>query len=93
MNVSELDDAISAALMALSAAQLTLRKGASIHDIDVLRKKAFLGGDSRASEGDAMKRAQDAMDDLDARLVRLEAGRDMEAQTTRKTYTITGAQS
>jgi hypothetical protein len=75
MNVSELDDAISAALMALSAAQLTLRKGASPRDLDILRK-AHLGDDPRASRGDVMKRAQDAMADLDTRLARLEASRD-----------------
>jgi hypothetical protein len=92
MNISELDDALSNALNALSAAQLTLRKGASPRDLDILRK-AFLGDYPRASTamqgGDAiMKRSQHTLDDLNARMAVLEA-----AQTTRKTYTITGAQS
>jgi hypothetical protein len=94
MNIEEIDDALSNALNALSAAQLTLRKGASPRDLDILRK-SDLTDQPRASTamqgGDALKRAQDAMDDLHRRMDRLEAGRDMEAQTTRKTYT--GAQS
>jgi hypothetical protein len=59
---------------------------------DILRK-AHLSDDPRASRGDAVKRAQDVLDDLHRRMDRLEAGRDMEAQTTRKTYTIGGGQS
>jgi hypothetical protein len=88
MNIEEIDDALSTALNALSAAQLTLRKGASPRDLDILRK-AHLGDDPRASQGDAiMKRAQDAMDDLKRRMDALEA-----AQPRKPAYTITGAQS
>jgi hypothetical protein len=90
MNIEEIDDALSNALNALSAAQLTLRKGASTRELDILQK-AHLGDDPRASTAmqgsDAlMKRAQAAMDDLNARMAVLEA-----AQTTRKpAYAITG---
>jgi hypothetical protein len=77
MNISEIDDALSNALNALSAAQLTLRKGASPRELDILQK-AFLGDDPRAS--DAMRAAQDAQDDLKRRLDHLEAGRDMDSQ-------------
>jgi hypothetical protein len=84
MNISEIDDALSNALNALSAAQLTLRKGASPRELDILQK-AFLGDDPRAS--DAMRAAQDAQDDLKRRLDHLEAGRDMDSQP-RKTYSI-----
>jgi hypothetical protein len=92
MNIEEIDDALSNALNALSAAQLTLRKGASPRDLDILRK-AFLGDYPRASTamhgGDAIiKRAQSAMDDLNARMAVLEA-----AQPRKPAYTITGGQS
>jgi hypothetical protein len=107
MNVSELDDAISAALMALSAAQLTLRKGASPRELDILQK-AFLGDDPRASTSkplsvDAIIKANAAfdaqmesmsatLDEIRKGLDALEAGRDADSQA-RKTYTITRGQS
>jgi hypothetical protein len=76
MNVSELDDAISAALMALSAAQLTLRKGASPRELDILRK-AHLGDDPSTrvikSGDELMKSARASLDDLMARMDKLEA--------------------
>jgi hypothetical protein len=87
MNISEIDDALSNALNALSAAQLTLRKGASPRDLDILRK-AHLGDDPRASRGDAVKRAQAVIDDLNARMDRLEA-----AQPRKPAYSISGGQS
>jgi hypothetical protein len=90
MNIEEIDDALSNALNALSAAQLTLRKGASPRDLDILRK-SDLTDQPRAStamqEGDAiMKAAQDAMNDLDNRLARLEAAQDAKPAQ----YAITG---
>lgn len=84
-DISELDDALSAALQALSAAQATLRKSLPGRSIDALQK-AHLGDDPRASRGGAMKRAQSAMDDLDNRLARLEAARDAKPAQ----YAITG---
>jgi hypothetical protein len=82
MNITEIDDALSAALMALSAAQATLRKGASTRDLDVLRK---LDNEPRASDAyDPAKRALGILDDAERRIERLEAQRDLDAQHERR---------
>jgi hypothetical protein len=87
-NISEIDDALSAALMALSAAQAVLRKGVSTHDLDVLRKADLTDALPRASRStDASSKALAALDDLERRTARLEAGRDIDSQV-RKTWTI-----
>jgi hypothetical protein len=85
MNITEIDDALSAALMALSAAQATLRKGASTRDLDVLRKADL--DPPRAS--DAVTKALDTLADAEQRLERLEAARDIDAQMPRKTWRAT----
>ena len=82
MNITEIDDALSAALMALSAAQATLRKGASTRDLDVLRKADL--DPPRASEDDVAKRALGILDDAERRIERLEAQRDLDAQHERR---------
>jgi hypothetical protein len=84
MNIAEIDDALSAALHALSAAQATLRKGASTRDLDVLRKlddqprasTALVGRDGSG----AIAKAATALADLERRVARQEAQRDLDAQ-------------
>ena len=77
MNITEIDDALSAALMALSAAQATLRKGASTRDLDVLRK---LDNEPRASDAyDPAKRALGILDDAERRITALESAAVAEA--------------
>jgi hypothetical protein len=90
-NISEIDDALSAALHALSAAQAVLRKSLPGRSIDVLQKSDLF--DPRASRSDdASTKALAALDDLERRTAAIEgARRDMDAQTTRKTYQIRGA--
>jgi hypothetical protein len=93
MNISEIDDALSDALNSLAAAQATLRKSLPGRAIDVLRK-SDLTDDAlpRASlTADAATKAIAMLDDATRRLERLEAGRDCDAQTARKSYTIGGA--
>jgi hypothetical protein len=83
MNFSELDDALSNALHALSAAQATLRKSLPGRAIDVLRKSDLLDNalpprDSLSD--DAATKALAALADATSRIERLEAGRDCDAQ-------------
>jgi hypothetical protein len=88
MDAHEIESAIECAINALGLAKIALQKSAlpAFSERDDLRK-AFLGDNPRASQGDAMKRASDAVADLKSRLDSLEA-RDAPA------YTITrGAQS
>jgi hypothetical protein len=84
-NIAEIDDALSEALHALSAAQAVLRKGASTHDLDVLRKSDLIDALPRASRSDDVLAK---LDEANRRLDRLEAGRDMDSQSLRKTHTI-----
>jgi hypothetical protein len=87
MNITEIDDALSAALNSLAAAQAILRKGASTRDLDVLRKL----DDPRVvvDSYDPARRALGIIDDLTLRLDNLEAQRaeELEAATAHKTYT------
>jgi hypothetical protein len=88
MTNDEVEQAIETAINALGLAKLALSKSALpvFSHSDELRK-AFLSDYPRASEGDAiMKAAQDAMNDLDNRLARLEAARDAKPAQ----YAITG---
>jgi hypothetical protein len=64
MNLSELDDSLSAAINALSAAQATLRKGAANRDLDILRKL----DDPPQPRPDAAEIALAALDDLTRRV-------------------------
>jgi hypothetical protein len=84
-NIAEIDDALSEALHALSAAQAVLRKGASTHDLDVLRKSDLIDALPRASRSDDVLAK---LDEANRLLDRLEAGRDMDSQSLRKTHTI-----
>jgi hypothetical protein len=88
MTANEIESAIEHAINALGLAKLALSKSALpvFSQSDELRK-ARLGDDPRASRGDVMKTTQAAMADLNSRMDRLEAGRDMDLQS-RKTYTI-----
>ena len=88
-NIAEIDDALSAALHALSAAQATLRKSLPGRNIDVLRKADLLDH----SDDAITKHSLGALADLERRTTRIEAQRDMDSQhTTRKTapYEIRG---
>jgi hypothetical protein len=83
---AEIDDLLTAAAAAVHAAQTALRKGASPRDLDVLRKA---NGLTPTRSDDAItKSATAALADLNRRLDRLEAGRDIDAQTPRKTYSV-----
>jgi hypothetical protein len=90
MNIAEIDDALSAALHALSAAQATLRKSLPGRSIDVLRKSDLIDALPRASRSDdVLTRTLATVADLERRAEAIEgARRDMDAQTVRKTYTI-----
>jgi hypothetical protein len=80
-HITEIDDALSAALHALSAAQATLRKSLPGRSIDVLQKADL------AEPRDVADIALAQLADADRRLERLEATSDLEAQyATRKTY-------
>jgi hypothetical protein len=79
MNISELHDALSAALHALSAAQATLRKSLPGRSIDVLSKATAAPKDDPSAE--ALAKLADA----GRRLERLEAAKDYDAQH-RKTF-------
>jgi hypothetical protein len=83
---AEIDDLLSAALSAVHAAQAALRKGASPRDLDVLRKANGLT--PRRSDDATAKAATVALADLNRRLDKLEAGRDMDSQTPHKTYSV-----
>jgi hypothetical protein len=78
MNITEIDDALSAALMALSAAQATLRKGASTRDLDVLRK-ADLDPPRASDTYDPAKRALGVLADAERRITALESAAVAEA--------------
>jgi hypothetical protein len=81
MNISELDDALSTALHALSAAQATLRKSLPGRGIDILQKSDLLDALPRASRSDdASAKALAALADAERRVVQLEASRDLDAQ-------------
>jgi hypothetical protein len=85
MNITEIDDALSTALHALSAAQAVLRKSLPGRSLDVLRKDAL--SEPRASAAsDPKERALALLADAERRIERLEASRDLDAQTPRKTY-------
>jgi hypothetical protein len=55
MNISELDDALSAALNSLAAAQAVLRKSLPGRSIDVLRKTELADAEPRANGDDFVK--------------------------------------
>jgi len=78
MNITEIDDALSAALNSLAAAQAILRKSAPPRSLDVLRKidEPRVVVDSY----DPAKRALGVLDDAERRIERLEAQRDLDAQ-------------
>jgi hypothetical protein len=89
MNITEIDEALSAALQALSAAQATLRKSLPGRSIDVLCK-SDLSDDAlpRAScSDDAIAKAFAALADLERRATAIEGAHDMDSQA-RKTWTI-----
>jgi hypothetical protein len=75
----EIDDALSAALLALSAAQATLRKSLPGRAIDVLTK-AHLYTRSQSDFYDAAKVSLRVLDNAERRVARLEAVRDIEEQ-------------
>jgi hypothetical protein len=79
MNISELDDALSAALHSLAAAQAVLRKSLPGRKIDVLRK-ADLDLPRASDAGDAASRPLALLEDAKRRVERLEAQRDLDAQ-------------
>ena len=82
MNITEIDDALSAAIYSLAAAQSVLRKSLPGRSIDVLRKadldlprasaKPLTTADYAAALAD--------LEDLAARVAKLGAERDMDAQ-------------
>jgi hypothetical protein len=80
MNISELDDALSAALNSLAAAQAVLRKSLPGHSIDVLRKI----DEPRASARPLTLADYDAaladLEDLAQRVAKLGAEMDMDAR-------------
>jgi hypothetical protein len=76
MNFSDLDDALSAALNSLAAAQAVLRKSLPGRSLDVLRKLA----DAEPKVDPLVLLA-----DAERRLERLEAARDLDNQH-RKTF-------
>jgi hypothetical protein len=82
MVTPDIDDALSAALNSLAAAQAILRKSAPPRSLDVLRKM------QEPHPDDIAKRAEDLLADLERRTAALEGARDMDAQhALRKTYT------
>jgi hypothetical protein len=81
MNITEIDDALSAALNSLATAQAILRKSAPQRSLDVLRKI----DEPRASDTyDPARRALGILDDAERRIERLEAQRDLDAQHERR---------
>jgi hypothetical protein len=82
MNITEIDDALSAALNSLATAQAILRKSAPPRSLDVLRKidEPRVVVDSY----DPAKRALGILDDAERRIERLEAQRDLDAQHERR---------
>jgi hypothetical protein len=87
VNIEAIDQILSDALHALGAAQAELRKNASARELgDVLRKSDLLDALPRASVTEA-DRVLAKLAEANARLDRLEAGRDCDAQT-RKTWTV-----
>jgi hypothetical protein len=89
VNADEIEAALEHAINALGLAKIALSKSAIpvFSEWDILRKTA-LDDTQRAGQGeDIAKRAFDLLADATARMARLEAGRDMDAQP-RKTYSI-----
>jgi hypothetical protein len=91
MNTSEIESAIEHAINALSLAKLALSKSALsvFNDRDVLRKADL--DPPRAGEDDVAKRGLEMLANAERRIERLEAQRDLDAQTPRKTYRDTAA--
>jgi hypothetical protein len=91
LTISEIESAIEHAINALGLAKLALSKSAlpAFSESDVLRKSDLIDTLPRASlTGDAItKAATAALADLNRRLDKLEAGRDLDNQT-RKTWAI-----
>jgi hypothetical protein len=87
MNITEIDDALSAALNSLATAQAILRKSAPPRSLDVLRKidEPRVVADSY----DPAKRALGILDDAERRIERLEAQRaaELEQGEAGKMYT------
>lgn len=79
MNITEIDDALSAALNSLAAAQAVLRKSLPGRSLDVLRK---------LSDAEPKVDPLALLDDAERRIERLEAARDLDAQH-RKTFPLT----
>ena len=86
-NIIEIDDALSAALNSLAAAQAVLRKSLPGRSLDVLRKidEPRVAADLY----DPAKRALGILDDAERRIERLEAQRaaELEQGEAGKTYT------
>jgi hypothetical protein len=91
LTISEIESAIEHTINALGLAKLALSKSAlpAFSESDVLRKSDLIDTLPRASlTGDAItKAATAALADLNRRLDKLEAGRDLDNQT-RKTWAI-----
>ena len=89
MNVNEIESAIEHAINALALAKLALQKSSLLPafiESDVIRKA---NGLTPTRSDDAItKAATAAIADLNRRLDKLEAGRDIDAQTPRKTYSV-----
>jgi hypothetical protein len=86
MTTDEIESAIEHAINALGLAKLALSKSSIpvFSESDVLRKA---NGLTPVRSDDAAKAATAALDDLNARLDRLEAAKDLAAQV-RKTWRI-----
>jgi hypothetical protein len=82
MNITEIDDALSAALHALCAAQATLRKGASTRDLDILRKADLAGAEPNV---DPLALLADAERRMTA--IEVQRAAELEQGEARKTYT------
>jgi hypothetical protein len=82
MNITEIDDALTAALNSLATAQAILRKSAPPRSLDILRKL----DEPRVVVNlyDPAKRALGILDDAERRIERLEAQRDLDAQHERR---------
>jgi hypothetical protein len=84
VNINEIDDALSAALHSLAAAQAVLRKSLPGRSIDVLSTlddpEKFVTARQRVDGRAAPDRALAALADAERRVVQLEASRDLDAQ-------------
>jgi hypothetical protein len=69
-HITEIDDALSAALNSLAAAQAILRKSAPPRDLDIIRKADLAEPQPRDN---IAKRALDALADLERRVADLKA--------------------